>query len=115
MNVKFWKKHQKASLEEATKMLHKSHKDILELTETFTNEELFSKDTYKWVGGSTLGSYFVGDTSSYYDWAMKKLKTHQKNCKSKQRKLGQYGTFYKSKRKWNMSFGKKPTTKAKNA
>ena len=32
-------------------MLHKSHKDILELTETFTNEELFSKDAYKWVGG----------------------------------------------------------------
>ena len=83
MNVEFWKKHQKTSLEEAAKMLHKSHKDILELAETFTNEELFSKDVYKWVGGSTLGSYFVSAASSHYDWAMKKLKAHQKNCKSK--------------------------------
>lgn len=81
MNVEFWKKHQKTSLEEATIMLNKSHKDVLELAETFTSEELFSKGIYKWTGGSTLGSYFVSATSSHYDWAMKKLKAHQKNCK----------------------------------
>ncbi|MCI9384608.1 MAG: ClbS/DfsB family four-helix bundle protein, partial [Lachnospiraceae bacterium] len=45
-------------------------------------EELFSKGVYKWVGTSTLGSYFVSTTSSHYDWAMKKLKAHRKNCKS---------------------------------
>lgn len=64
-------------------VFHKSHKDILELAERFKNEELFSKDVYKWVGGSALGSYFVSTTSSHYDWAMKKLKAHQKNCKKK--------------------------------
>nr|WP_290438624.1 ClbS/DfsB family four-helix bundle protein [Streptococcus salivarius] len=32
---------------------------------------------------SVLGSYFVSTTSSHYDWAMKKLKAHQKNCKKK--------------------------------
>ena len=31
-----------------------------------------------WVGGSTIGSYFVSVTSSHYDWAMKKLKAHRK-------------------------------------
>ena len=36
----------------------------------------------EWVGGSTLGSYFVSTTSSHYDWAMKKLKAHKKNCKN---------------------------------
>ena len=81
MNVEFWKKHQNTSLEEATRALEKSHKDVLKLAENFTNEELFSKKVYKWVGGSTLGSYFVSTTSSHYDWAMKKLKAHQKNCK----------------------------------
>ena len=81
MNVEFWKKHQNTSLEDATRALEKSHKDVLELAEKFTNEELFSKNIYKWVGGSTLGSYFVSATSSHYDWAIKKLKTHQKNCK----------------------------------
>ena len=81
MNIEFWKKHQNTSLEDATKALQKSHKDVLKLVENFTNEELFSKKVYKWVGGSTLGSYFVSATSSHYDWAIKKIKAHQKNCK----------------------------------
>lgn len=81
MNVEFWKKHQNMSLEEATNALQKSHKDVLKLAENFTNEELFSKKVYKWVGGSTLGSYFISATSSHYNWAIKKIKAHQKNCK----------------------------------
>lgn len=81
MNVAFWQKHQNTSLEEATAMLEQSHKAVLNLADTFTNDALFSKGVYKWTGGSTLGSYFVSTTSSHYDWAMKKLKAHQKNCK----------------------------------
>lgn len=30
-----------------------------------------------------LGSYFVSVTASHYDWAMKKLKAHKKNCANK--------------------------------
>ena len=82
MNVEFWKKHQNTPLEKATEMLNKSHNDVISLAEKFSNEELFSKNIFKWVGGSTLGSYFVSATSSHYDWAIKKLKAHQKNCKN---------------------------------
>lgn len=81
MNVFFWKKHQNTFLEDAKEMLDQSHREIMQLAETFSNEELFSKGVYKWVGGSTLGSYFVSNTSSHYDWAMKKLKAHIKKCK----------------------------------
>lgn len=81
MNVGFWQKHQNTSLEEAKKMVQESHERTMSLAEEFSNEELFSKGMYKWVGGSTLGSYFVSVTSSHYDWAMKKLKAHIKNCK----------------------------------
>lgn len=81
MNVEFWKKHQSTSLEEAKKMLDKSHADTIKLAESFTDEELFTKGIFKWVGGSTLGSYFISNTSSHYDWALKKLKAHVKNCK----------------------------------
>ncbi len=80
MNMEFWKKHQSTSLEDAENMLQKSHNEVIKLAETFSNEELFSKGVYKWVGGSTLGSYFVSVTASHYDWAMKKLKAHRKNC-----------------------------------
>jgi len=80
MNVAFWKKHQNTSLENANALFQESHMEVMKLAETFSNEELFSKGIYKWVGGSTLGSYFVSSTSSHYDWAMKKLKAHRKNC-----------------------------------
>ena len=82
MNVEFWKKHQNTSLEDAEKMSGKSHEDIIKLAETFSDKELFTRDVFPWVGGSTLGSYFVSTTASHYDWAMKKLKAHQKNCKN---------------------------------
>lgn len=81
MNAAFWQKHQKTTLEEASKMLADSHEKVMSLAETFSNEELFSKGVYRWVGGSTLGSYFISNTSSHYEWAMKKLKVHIKNCK----------------------------------
>ena len=80
MNIEFWKKHQDTPLEKAEEMLAKTHREVMELAETFSNEELFTKGVFKWVGGSTLGSYFVSNTSSHYDWAMKKLKAHKKNC-----------------------------------
>ncbi|MBD5522175.1 MAG: ClbS/DfsB family four-helix bundle protein [Lachnospiraceae bacterium] len=81
MNVEFWKKHQDTTLEQAKEMLEKSHEEVLKLAESFSDEELFTKGVYKWVGGSVLGSYFISNTSSHYDWAMKKLKAHRKNCK----------------------------------
>lgn len=80
LNKVFWSKHQNTSLDEAKNMLRQSHAEVMKLAETFSNEELFSKGVYSWVGGSTLGSYFVSNTSSHYDWAMKKLKAHRKNC-----------------------------------
>lgn len=43
MNVAFWKKHQKTSLEEATRLLEQSHRKVLELIEVFINDELFTK------------------------------------------------------------------------
>ena len=42
MNVEFWKKHQNTPLEEAKKMINKSHKDVLVLAEKFSNDETFS-------------------------------------------------------------------------
>ncbi len=82
LNMEFWRKHQNTSLEEAKEMLSESHEEIMRLAEKYSNEELFEKGVYLWVGNSALGSYFISNTSSHYDWAMKKLKTHIKSCRS---------------------------------
>ena len=83
MNMEIWKKHQSTALEDAKALLDKSHKDVMELLMTFSDEELFTKRFYSWVGTSNLGSYFISVTSSHYDWALKKLKAHRKNVKGK--------------------------------
>ena len=83
MNIVFWEKHQKTSLEKAITLLEKSHSDAIKLIETFSNEELFTKKYFSWTGTTNLGSYCVSATSSHYDWAMKKIKKHQKELTGK--------------------------------
>ena len=78
MNVEFWEKHQNTKLENAKEMLKESHKAVLEIIQTFSNGELFSKQIFDWTGTTTLGSYCVSATASHYDWATKKLKAHKK-------------------------------------
>ena len=78
MNVEFWKKHQSTPLKEAKTKLKESHKDVIALIETFSNEQLFAKGVFDWTGTSTLGAYCVSATASHYDWAIKKIKVHIK-------------------------------------
>lgn len=79
MNVGFFKKHQTTPYADARNLLAKSHADTMALIDTFTNEELFEKVYFDWTGMSNVGSYFVSNTSSHYDWAMKKIKRHIKS------------------------------------
>ena len=78
MNIIFWKRNQAVTLDESRERFQDSHQKIMLEIEKMTNEELFQKDVYDWVGGSTIGSYFISATSSHYDWAMKKIKAHRK-------------------------------------
>lgn len=74
LNQEFVEKHQATSLEQAKALLAGSHKDMLELIETFSNEALFTNQHFSWTGTTTLGSYFVSSLASHYDWAIKKIK-----------------------------------------
>ena len=81
MNVEFWEKHQETLLEDAKEMLNGSHVEVMKIIDGFSSEELFTKGSFSWTGTSTLGSYCVSATASHYDWAMKKLKAHDKTYK----------------------------------
>jgi hypothetical protein len=81
MNVEFWKKHQNTPLIETKKMLKESHKNVMALIDTFTNDELFAKKYFTWTGTSTLGAYCVSTTSSHYDWGLKTIKPLKKMVK----------------------------------
>ena len=78
MNIELWKKGQTIPLETAKETFVKTHQNVMSLLDKFSDEELFTKGIFIWVGGSTLGSYFISVTASHYDWAVKKLKAHKK-------------------------------------
>lgn len=80
MNVELWRKHQPTPLAEAKALLQQSHADVMQLIDSFTDEQLFTKKYYTWTGTTSLGSYCVSATSSHYDWAVKKLKAHLKSA-----------------------------------
>lgn len=79
MNIEFWKKHQNTSLKQSISLLKNSHKEVIELIKTFSNEELFTKKYFPWTGTTSLGSSCVSSTSSHYNWAIKKIKEHKKH------------------------------------
>jgi hypothetical protein len=59
-------------------MLCDSHKEVMALIESMNNEELFEKKHFSWTGTSSLGAYCISATASHYDWAIKKIKLHNK-------------------------------------
>lgn len=79
MNQKFWEKHQSTSLKEAEQLLEKSHEETMQLLEGFSNEDLFNKNVFSWTGNNALGTYFIANTSSHYEWALKKLRKYKKS------------------------------------
>lgn len=78
MNIEFLEKHQGTELSLAKALVKESHEAALELSTTFSNDELFSKKYFDWTGTTTLGNYCVSSMPSHYKWALKKLKAHAK-------------------------------------
>jgi hypothetical protein len=83
LNVEFFRRHQATPYESAEKLLRESHVEVLALLEKESNESLFEKDHYSWVGGTTLGSYAVSVSPSHYDWAINKIRAHVRILKGK--------------------------------
>ena len=83
MNVVFWEKHQNTSYTDAETMLKKTHKEVMAIIETFSNDDLFSKGAFDWTGTTTLGSYCVSATSSHYDWAINDIKKALKKYRTR--------------------------------
>ncbi len=74
LNLEIRKRYTRTPLSEVRKMLETSFHDVLNIIESHSNEELFTKKRYKWTGSTSLGAYLVSATSSHYDWAIKLIK-----------------------------------------
>ncbi len=74
LNREIWKKYQATSLKDGIKLLKKSYSRMMKLIEGHSERELWKQGIYAWTKSTTLGAYFVSNTASHYDWALKTLK-----------------------------------------
>ncbi len=81
LNQKIWEQYKDQNLEESMSLFTQSHKQVFQLIEKYSNEELFEKKRFKWTGTTSLGAYFISATSSHYDWAIKLIKRALKTRK----------------------------------
>ena len=72
-------KHQATTVADALTMLAQSHDKMLQLADSFSQEELFTKGYYKCTYTTDMAAYFVSVTSSPYQQATKILKKHTKS------------------------------------
>ncbi|AXI08353.1 ClbS/DfsB family four-helix bundle protein [Oceanobacillus sp. 143] len=84
LNKVIWKKYQETSLTNAIKKLNESHLRMMELINKHDNDELFTKKYYRWTKTTSLGTYFIANTSSHYEWAMKKIKRFKKELEKEE-------------------------------
>ncbi len=76
-------KHQQTSFSQAQQLLNQTHEEMMQLADSFTEEELFGKGYYRCTYTTTMAAYFASVTTSPYGQATKLLKTHFKSLKGK--------------------------------
>ena len=76
-------KHKNTSFQEARRLLDLTHNEMIQLADSFSEEELFTKGYYKCTYTTDMAAYFNSVTTSPYGQAMKLLKTHQKSINKK--------------------------------
>jgi len=74
LNKKIWQEYQQTDLKTTQDLLNESYENVQSLMTTHTDKELFEKKRYRWTGSTSLGAYFISNTSSHYDWAIKLIK-----------------------------------------
>lgn len=74
LNKEIQVKYNQTSYDDAKTLFKQSYLSIRQLIEQHTDEELFEKKRYNWTGSTSLGAYFISNTSSHYDWAIKLIK-----------------------------------------
>ena len=66
LNQEILEHYQDVSLDEIQALLAASHTQTVELIESFSDEELFTKKYFPWTGTTSLGSYFVSAAPSAF-------------------------------------------------
>lgn len=85
LNKEIWEKHQMTSLSVGLKLLRTSHNEALDVIGSFTDKELFDKNSFEWTENGELAEYVDETTGNHYLWAIDKIEKHLFNSMDKKR------------------------------
>jgi hypothetical protein len=73
LNDKIFREHRDELPEEVMKKFQQSYRQILDLLNSISEDDLFTPGLYKWQNKNTLAAYFKSAMSSHYLWARKEI------------------------------------------
>ncbi|MHB8107348.1 MAG: isochorismatase family protein [Candidatus Cryosericum sp.] len=79
LNQDIYERHKDAKLDTIRSQLEASHKHMLDVAGSLSEEELFTAGRHKWTGVSTLASYIDANTGAHYRWAQTGIRRGTKN------------------------------------
>jgi hypothetical protein len=74
LNQHIYEKHRDRPLQEVLDQFHTSHRQILDLLLSLSDEDLTTPRRYPWTRDNALLTYFVSATSSHYRWARTEIR-----------------------------------------
>ena len=73
LNRQIFEAHRDQPLDEVVAQYRASHREILGVIESLSDDDLFTAGRFVWTRKNSLGAYFVSATSSHYLWARKRI------------------------------------------
>ena len=73
LNRKIFEEHRDEPLDDVIAQYRASHREIVGVIESLTDEDLFTVGRFGWTRKNALGAYFVSATSSHYLWARTRI------------------------------------------
>lgn len=70
LNEKLYQDYKDIKWEVLLKNFTKTHNQLIDITKSHTEQELFTKKKYIWTGSTDMAVYFRGALSSHYVWAI---------------------------------------------
>ena len=78
LNQKIFETYCDIPLTEIINNFHAEHRKTIDLVESLTEEELFTRGLFPWMRNNHLGAYIVANTGSHYRWARTEMRKNLK-------------------------------------
>ncbi len=78
LNQMIYEKHHARSLEDIQTWFQGTHQKTIQIVESRSDEDLFTRGLYPWMNNNTLAAYFIANLSSHYTWALKEIRAGMK-------------------------------------